>query len=277
MPSVGSFQHPSPQVPPQRINALHVPQMRCDGAAPGVIAPHGRRRDSVQIKFAGAPTPLPGLHSGVCHWLSSIPSSGLPEAPLESRSWLARSVIAATFDGPHPAEPVLIAPQEGGTPVIVLTRACGRVAPVTRGSDALAHGFPDGARTRRTGPPTPRSRDAPTGIRSAAVSRPAPNFTHSLWHRRRVGLAVPQISGSPSASVRMGRRSGVFLLLISDDTRSLDTGTRRSWLSFTTFTHWSGPPVLGGPCRGRTATGPSRVRRPRGDAFLRHSVRLHAL
>lgn len=31
MPSVGSFQHPSPQVPPQRINALHVPQMRRTG------------------------------------------------------------------------------------------------------------------------------------------------------------------------------------------------------------------------------------------------------
>ena len=39
MPSVGSFQHPSPQIPPQRINALHVPQMRCDGAAAGVVAP----------------------------------------------------------------------------------------------------------------------------------------------------------------------------------------------------------------------------------------------
>ena len=38
----------------------------------------------------------------------------------------------------------------GDTPVIVLTRACGRVAPVTRGSDALARVFPDGARTRRT-------------------------------------------------------------------------------------------------------------------------------
>lgn len=31
MPSVGSFQHPSPQVPPRRINALHVPQMRRTG------------------------------------------------------------------------------------------------------------------------------------------------------------------------------------------------------------------------------------------------------
>lgn len=82
--------------------------------------------------------------------LSSISSSGLPEAPLESRSWLPRSVITATFDGPLPAEPVLTAPQDGDTPVIVLTRACGRVAPVTRGSDALARVFPDGARTRRT-------------------------------------------------------------------------------------------------------------------------------
>ena len=31
MPSVGSFQHPSPRVPPRRINALHVPQMRRTG------------------------------------------------------------------------------------------------------------------------------------------------------------------------------------------------------------------------------------------------------
>ena len=28
------------------------------------------------------------------------------------------------------------------------------------------------------------------------------------------------------------------------------------------FTHWSGPPVLGGPCRGRIATGRNRVRQP---------------
>ena len=108
--------------------------------------------------------------------LSSIPSSGLPEAPLESRSWPARSVVTATFDGPRLAEPVLIAPQEGGTPVIVLTRACGRVAPVTRGSDALAHGFPDGARTRRTELLSPRSRDAPTGIRSAGRQPPRTEF-----------------------------------------------------------------------------------------------------
>ena len=81
MPSVGSFQHPSPRVPPQRINALHVPQMRRDGAAPGVIAPHGRRRDSVQIKFAGAPTPLPGLHSGVRHWSVIHTFVGSPRSP----------------------------------------------------------------------------------------------------------------------------------------------------------------------------------------------------
>ena len=76
-----------------------------------------------------------------------------------------RSVVTATFDGPLPAEPVLTTPQDGDTPVIVLTRACGRVAPVTRGSDVLVHVFPDGA--RRTGPLPPRSRDGPFGMRSA--------------------------------------------------------------------------------------------------------------
>lgn len=213
-----------------------------------------------------SPDPAPVRATG----LSSISSSGLPEAPLESRSWLPRSVVTATFDGPLPAEPVLTTPQDGDTPVIVLTRACGRgrVAPVTRGSDALAHGFPDGARTRRTGPLTPRSRDAPLGIRSAAVSRPAPNFTHSLWHRRRVDPAGPQILGTPAVLARRGRYWVVFLLLLSDSTRSLDTGTRRSWLSFTTLTHRSGPPVLGGPCRGRIDTGPGRVRQSPGGLLL---------
>ena len=108
--------------------------------------------------------------------LSSISSSGLPEVPLESRSWLPRSVITATFDGPLPAEPVLTTPQDGDTPVIVLTRACGRVAPVTRGSDALARVFPDGARTGRSELPPPRSRDAPTGIRSAGRQPPRAEF-----------------------------------------------------------------------------------------------------
>lgn len=182
MPSVGSFQHPSPQVPPQRINALHVPQMRRHGAAAGVVAPPLPQAGlgSNQVRGGSHPAPRTPLRCVplVCH---PAFSSGLPEARLESRSWPPRSVVTATFDGPLPAEPVLISPQDGDTPVIVLTRACGRVAPVTRGSDALAHGFPGGARTRRTGPLLPRSRDGPLGIRSAAVSRPAPNFTHSLW------------------------------------------------------------------------------------------------
>ena len=104
----------------------------------------------------------------------------------------------------------------------------------------MAHVFPDGARTRRTELLPSRSRDAPLGIRSAAVSRPAPNFTHSLWPRRRVDPAVPRILGTPAVLARRGRYWVVFLLLLSDRTRSLDTGTRRSWLSFTTFTHWSG-------------------------------------
>ena len=87
-----------------------------------------------------------------------------------------RSVVTATFDGPLPAEPVLTTPQDGDTPVIVLTRACGRVAPVTRGSDVLVHVSPDGV--RRTGPP-PRSRDGPFGMRSADRQPPRTEF-HAL-------------------------------------------------------------------------------------------------
>lgn len=215
MPSVGSFQHPSPQVPPRRINALHVPQMRRHGAAAGVVAPPLPQAGlgSNQVRGGSHPAPRTPLRYVplVCH---PAFSSGLPEARLESRSWPPRSVVTATFDGPHPAEPVLTAPQDGDTPVIVLTRACGRVAPVTRGSDALASDFSDGARTRRTWPLTPRSRDAPTGIRSAAVSRPAPNFTHSLWLRRRVDPSVPRILWVLRLFSPTGGRywEGVFLL-----------------------------------------------------------------
>ena len=39
------------------------------------------RRDLVQIKFAGAPTPLPGLHSGVCHWSVIHTFVGSPRSP----------------------------------------------------------------------------------------------------------------------------------------------------------------------------------------------------
>lgn len=211
MPSVGSFQHPSPQVPPQRINALHVPQMRRHGAAAGVVAPPLPQAGlgSNQVRGGSHPAPRTPLRCVplVCH---PAFSSGLPEARLESRSWPApvsrhrnfrRSAPGGTSPGLSPG---------GDTPVIVLTRACGRVAPVTRGSDALARVFPDGARTRRTGPLTPRSRDAPTGIRSAAVSRPAPNFTHSLWPRRRVDPAVPRILGTPAVLAHMGRYWGRF-------------------------------------------------------------------
>ena len=130
---------------------------------------------SNQVRGGSHPAPRTPLRCVplVCH---PAFSSGLPEARLESRSWPPRSVVTATFDGPLPAEPVLTTPQDGDTPVIVLTRACGRVAPVTRGSDALARVFPGGARTRRTGLLTPRSRDAPTGIRSAGRQPPRAEF-----------------------------------------------------------------------------------------------------
>lgn len=124
--------------------------MRCTCRRCGVTGP---RRASLrpplpqagpgsnQVRGGSHPAPRIPLRCVplVCH---PALTSGLPEARLESRSWPPRSVVTATFDGPHPAEPVLASPQDGDTPVIVLTRACGRVAPVTRGSDALARVFP---------------------------------------------------------------------------------------------------------------------------------------
>ena len=90
MPSVGSFQHPSPQVPPQRINALHVPQMRCDGVAAGALAPLSPQAGpgSNQVRGGSHPAPRIPLRCVplVCH---PALTSGLPEARLESRSWPA--------------------------------------------------------------------------------------------------------------------------------------------------------------------------------------------
>ena len=123
--------------------------MRCTCRRCGVT---GLRRASLRLMAAGGtrfksssrglPPRSPDSTPVCAISLSSISSSGLPEAPLESRSWPARSVVTATFYGPLPAEPVLISPQEGVTPVIVLTRACGRVAPVTRGVGRFGACFP---------------------------------------------------------------------------------------------------------------------------------------
>ena len=204
MPSVGSFQHPSPQVPPQRINALHVPQMRCDGVAAGVIAPPLPQTGlgSNQVRGGSHPAPRIPLRCVplVCH---PALTSGLPEARLESRSWPApvsrhrnfrRSASGGTSPGLSPG---------GDTPVIVLTRACGRVTPVTRGSDVLACGFPGGARTGRSGLLPPRSRDGSPWIRSAGRQPPRTEFYAFSLSRRRVGPADPQILGTPAVPVRM--------------------------------------------------------------------------
>ena len=203
MPSVGSFQHPSPQVPPQRINALHVPQMRRHGAAAGVVAPPLPQAGpgSNQVRGGSHPAPRIPLRCVplVCH---PAFSSGLPEARLESRSWPApvsrhrnfrRSATGGTSPGLSPG---------GDTPVIVLTRACGRVAPVTRGSDVLACGFPGGARTRRSELLPPRSRDGSPGIRSAGRQPPRTEFHAFSLSRRRVDPADPQILGTPAVPVR---------------------------------------------------------------------------
>ena len=62
-----------------------------------------------------------------------------------------------------------------------------------------------GARTRRTGPLTPRSRDAPTGIRSAGRQPPRSEFHAFSLARRRVDPAVPRIFGTPAVLAHMGR------------------------------------------------------------------------
>ena len=96
--------------------------------------------------------------------------SGIPvvATPVSRHRNFRRSATGGTGPGLSPG---------GDTPVIVLTRACGRVAPVTRGSDVLVRVFPDGA--RRTGPLPPRSRDGPFGIRSADRQPPRTEF-HAL-------------------------------------------------------------------------------------------------
>ena len=277
MPSVGSFQHPSPQVPPQRINALHVPQMRRHGAAAGVVAPPLPQAGpgSNQVRGGSHPAPRIPLRCVplVCH---PAFSSGLPEARLESRSWPApvsrhrnfrRSAPGGTSPGLSPG---------GDTPVIVLTRACGRVAPVTRGSDVLACGFPGGARTRRSELPPPRSRDGSPGIRSAGRQPPRTEFHAFSLSRRRVGPADPQILGTPAVPVRRDGTwafsyfscwiargvsipaRGVYGFLL----RPLRTGRE--------------PPVLGGPRPGRNATWLREPRRSE-EVFCPAAVRRLAL
>ena len=272
MPSVGSFQHPSPQVPPQRINALHVPQMRRHGAAAGVVAPPLPQAGpgSNQVRGGSHPAPRIPLRCVplVCH---PALTSGLPEARLESRSWPApvsrhrnfrRSAPGGTSPGLSPG---------GDTPVIVLTRACGRVAPVTRGSDVLACGFPGGARTGRSELLPPRSRDGPMGIRSAGRQPPRTEFYAFSLSRRRVDPSVPRILWvlrlfSPAGD---GTGRGFSYFILPDGTGSLDTGARRSWLSFTTFTHWSG--ISGSR---RSASGPQRYLAP-GTTTLRRGLLSH--
>lgn len=168
-----------PESLPGAINALHVPQMRRTGLRQASLRHMAAGGTRFKSSSRGLPPRSPDSTPVCAISMSSISSSGLPEAPLESRSWPApvsrhrnfrRSATGGTSPGLSPG---------GDTPVIVLTRACGRVAPVTRGSDALVHVFPGGARTRRTGPMTPRSRDAPTWIRSADRQPPRTEF-HAL-------------------------------------------------------------------------------------------------
>ena len=168
-----------PRSLPGAINALHVPQMRRTGLRQASLRHMAAGGTRFKSSSRGLPPRSPDYTPVCAISMSSISSSGLPEAPLESRSWPAPVSRHRNFRRSATGGTVLTTPQDGDTPVIVLTRACGRVAPVTRGSDVLVRVFPDGARTRRTGPMTPRSRDAPTWIRSAGRQPPRTEF-HAL-------------------------------------------------------------------------------------------------
>lgn len=89
MPSVGLVQHPSPQVPPRRINALHVPQMRRTGLRQASLRHMAAGGTRFKSSSRGLPPRSPDPAPVCAISMSSISSSGLPEAPLESRSWPA--------------------------------------------------------------------------------------------------------------------------------------------------------------------------------------------
>ena len=254
--------------------------MRRHGVAAGALAPLSPQAGpgSNQVRGGSHPAPRIPLRCVplVCH---PALTSGLPEARLESRSWPApvsrhrnfrRSASGGTSPGLSPG---------GDTPVIVLTRACGRVAPVTRGSDVLACGFPGGARTRRSELPPPRSRDGSPGIRSAGRQPPRAEFHAFSLARRRVDPSVPRILWvlrlfSPAGD---GTGRGFSYFILPDGTGSLDTGTRRSWLSFTTLLRTGRePPVLGGSRPGRNATWLWEPRRSE-EVFYPTAVRRLAL
>ena len=79
------------------------------------------------------------------------------------------------------------------------------------------------------------------GYGRRAVSRPAPDFTHPLWHRRRVDPAVPRIFGTPAVLAHMGRYWGRFPT--SHLGRHGESRYRHAaFMAFfyDLFTHWSG-------------------------------------
>ena len=126
-----------------------------------------------------------------------------------------------------------------------------------------------------------RCRRVPATLRRGygrrAVSRPAPNFTHSLWHRRRVDPVVHLILGTPSVPVRRGRYRGVFPFLrtargVSIPARGVHGFLLRPFYALVGNLRFS-------EARASVAwiLGPVAYGSPRGDFFLRHSVLLNAL
>ena len=115
------------------------------------------------------------------------------------------------------------------------------------------------------------------GYGRRTVSRPAPSFTHSLWHRRRVDPVVHLSLGTPAVPVRRGRYRGVFPFLrtargVSIPARGVHGFLLRPFYALVGNLRFS---------EARSAVawipGPAAYGSPRGDFFLRHSVLLNAL
>ena len=157
---------------------------------------------SNQVRGGSHPAPRTPLRCVplVCH---PALTSGLPEARLESRSWPApvsrhrnfrRSATGGTGPGLSPGRRHARHRLDEGVR---------QSRPGHPGVGRFGSCFP-----RRSPDPEDRTffRRVPAtdrlGYGRRAVSRPAPNFTHSLWHRRRVDLVVHLILGTPAVPVR---------------------------------------------------------------------------
>ena len=252
--------------------------MRCTCRRCGVtglrqasLRPHCRRRDPVQIKFAGVPPRSPDSTPVCAISLSSSLDVGSPRSPSgipvvarpgQSSPQLSTVRIRRNQSWPLPRRRHARHRLDEGVR---------QSRPGHPGVGRFGYDFPGGARTGRSELLPPRSRDGPPGIRSAGRQPPRTEFHAFSLARRRVDPSVPRILWvlrlfSPAGD---GTGRGFSYFILPDGTGSLNTGTRRSWLSFTTFTHWSG--TSGSR---RSASGPQRYLAT-GTTTLRRGLLSH--